>query len=95
MRRVAAVFAQVREELGIAGSRLIIRVDRKRIMRGERRFFATRYSITNLDPMRVSPHQLLPYIRGHWKIENSLHYVKNRWWEEDRHSLRQPGSAAI
>jgi hypothetical protein len=32
-------------------------------------------------------------IRGHWQIENNLHFVKDRWWDEDRHWLRRPGLA--
>ncbi len=26
-------------------------------------------------------------------IENSLHYLKDRWWDEDRHSCCRPGLA--
>lgn len=26
-------------------------------------------------------------------MENSLHYVKDRWWDEDRHWSRRPGLA--
>jgi len=25
------------------------------------------------------------YVRQHWRIENSLHFLKDRWWDEDRH----------
>jgi hypothetical protein len=35
----------------------------------------------------------LKYVRGHWEVENSLHYVKDRWWDEDRHWIRRPGLA--
>jgi hypothetical protein len=33
----------------------------------------------------------LKYARGHWQVENSLHFLKDRWWEEDRHWSRRPG----
>jgi hypothetical protein len=33
-------------------------------------------------------------IRGHWQIETNLHFVKDRWWDEDRHWLCRPGLAA-
>jgi hypothetical protein len=33
------------------------------------------------------------WIRGHWQVENSLHHVKDRWWDEDRHWLHRPGLA--
>ena len=34
-------------------------------------------------------------IRGHWQIENSLHFVKDRWWDEDHHWTKHPGLVAI
>lgn len=36
---------------------------------------------------------MLKYVRGHWQVENSLHFVKDRWWDEDRHWQRRPGLA--
>jgi len=51
----------------------------------------SRYFVTSLDPGRVTAEQLQSWIRGHWQIENSLHFIKDRWWDEDRHSLRRPG----
>ena len=53
----------------------------------------TRYFATSLDPSRVSALGLLRVIRGHWCVENSLHYEKDRWWDEDRHVCRRPGLA--
>jgi hypothetical protein len=41
----------------------------------------------------VSPAGLLRLIRGHWCVENNLHYEKDRWWDEDRHTCRRPGLA--
>jgi len=41
----------------------------------------------------TTPQQLLKYVRGHWQIENSLHFVKDRWWDEDRRWSRRPGLA--
>ena len=26
-------------------------------------------------------------------VENSLHHIKDRWWDEDRHYTKQPGKA--
>jgi hypothetical protein len=53
----------------------------------------TRYFATSLDPATVSARGLLRLIRGHWCVENNLHYEKDRWWDEDRHSCRRPGLA--
>ena len=35
------------------------------------------------------------FIRGHWQVENCLHFVKDRWWDEDRHWTKRPGLAAV
>ena len=49
--------------------------------------------MTSLDPATVTPQQLLQYVRHHWQVENCLHFVKDRWWDEDRHMQQRPGLA--
>ena len=56
--------------------------------------FETRYYVTSLDPDFVWAAMILQLIRNHWQVENSLHFVKDRWWDEDRHYLKRPGLAA-
>jgi hypothetical protein len=58
---------------------------------GTVRLSDTRYFVTSLDPDRVGAHELLATVRGHWEIENSLFFVKDRWWDEDRHWTSRPG----
>jgi len=53
----------------------------------------TRYFATSLDPAVVTAAALLRLVRGHWSVENSLHFEKDRWWDEDRHVCRRPGLA--
>lgn len=53
----------------------------------------SRYFITSLDPSTVTPTELHAYIRDHWQVENCLHFVKDRWWDEDRHYTKRPGLA--
>jgi predicted transposase YbfD/YdcC len=50
------------------------------------------YLITSLSPAQASPHRLLELVRGHWSIENSLHYVRDVTFGEDRSRIRT-GSA--
>jgi predicted transposase YbfD/YdcC len=38
--------------------------------------------------------ELKTLARDHWKIENSLHHVKDRTWLEDRHWMKNPSAAA-
>ena len=44
----------------------------------------TRYLISSLDPNKATYAQLLAHVRRVWQIENSLFFVKDRWWDEDR-----------
>lgn len=53
----------------------------------------TRYFLTSLDPDGVTARELLATVRAHWQIENSLFFLKDRWWDEDRHWTRRPGVA--
>lgn len=45
---------------------------------------AVTYGITSLSPERASVSQLEQIWRGHWLIENSVHYVRDETWGEDR-----------
>lgn len=49
--------------------------------------------MASLNPDSVTPRELQAYIRGHWQVENCLHFIKDRWWDEDRHYTKRPGLA--
>lgn len=83
-----------REALKFPGLRAILRVDGATIHHDGEETTETRYFAASLDPARVSATRLLAIVRGHWQIENSLHFVKDRWWDEDRHMCRRGGLAA-
>lgn len=48
----------------------------------------TVYLITTLSAAHASPERILALIRGHWSIENRLHYVRDVTFGEDRSRLR-------
>lgn len=52
----------------------------------------TTYAITSLSRAQALPQQLEALWRGHWTIENSVHYVRDETFGEDRCRLRM-GSA--
>jgi predicted transposase YbfD/YdcC len=46
------------------------------------------YGVTSLRPERVTPGQLLEFVRGHWHIENKSHWVRDVTFDEDRSQVR-------
>jgi len=63
----------------------VIRLERTWSVRGQRHR-ALHYAITSLPPASASAARLLALKRGHWAIENGLHYIKDVACGED-HSL--------
>jgi hypothetical protein len=59
------------------------------LVKGRRTTEETVYGVTSLSPEQASPAQLLAYNRGHWEIENRLHYVRDMTWDEDRSQVRK------
>jgi hypothetical protein len=53
----------------------------------------TRYLIASLSGDEVSPQRLMGLVRGHWSVENGLHFIKDRWWDEDRQWSTRSGLA--
>jgi hypothetical protein len=51
------------------------------------------YAITSLPPQRADATQLLVLWRGHWDIENRLHWIRDTHWYEDRCRVRHPRGA--
>ena len=52
----------------------------------------TAYGVTSLTPEEASPERLLALVRGHWHIENKLHYVRDFTYDEDRSQVRTGNS---
>ena len=46
------------------------------------------YAVTSLPPERADARALLRALRGHWGIENRLHYVRDVTFDEDRGQVR-------
>lgn len=44
--------------------------------------------ITSLTPEKAGPERLLEINRGHWGIENKVHYVRDVTYDEDRCRIR-------
>jgi predicted transposase YbfD/YdcC len=72
---------------------MILRVDREVTKAGASTSQETRYLVTSLRADGVSPKRLMVLVRGHWGVENGLHFIKDRWWDEDRQWSVRPGLA--
>jgi predicted transposase YbfD/YdcC len=84
------------DKLNVSDCRIAIRLDcEHRSFDGDILSCETHYYLTSLSPNDVSAQQLMSLIRGHWEVENCLHWIKDRCWDEDRHYLRRPGLAAV
>jgi predicted transposase YbfD/YdcC len=84
----------IRERLNFSGCQIAIRLDHQiRAADGALSLDETHYYVTSCAPERVTASKLSAAIRGHWQIENCLHFVKDRWWDEDRHYTKRPGLA--
>ena len=55
---------------------------------GEKTTRETHYLITSLGAEEASPRRLLRISRGHWGIENRLHWVRDVTLDEDRCQVR-------
>jgi hypothetical protein len=49
----------------------------------------TVFCITSLTPEKADAPRLLQLNRAHWSIENRLHYVRDRTFDEDRSQVRK------
>jgi hypothetical protein len=84
----------VRERLNVANCQILARVDHEVLAADDAVVLQeSRYFVGSTDPGTVTARDLQQYIRHHWQVENCLHFVKDRWWDEDRHYTKRPGLA--
>lgn len=53
------------------------------------------YGITSLTSENASPERLLELNRMHWGIENSLHWVRDETFGEDRSQIRSGNAPRV
>jgi len=72
----------------------VCRIEREFTCKGETTR-ETSYAVTSLWPNEASPKQLLRLHRGHWGIENRLHYVRDVTFGEDASQVRAEAAPEV
>ena len=76
------------------GAAQVIRIRRTRTVKG-RKHIEVVHLICSLPPTDARPEQVAAWARGHWTIENRLHWVRDVVFDEDRHQLRTANGPQI
>lgn len=84
-RTIRAVTAP--EWLDFPGAAQVAQVRRTRTVHGRKRIEVV-YVICSLDMIAAPAATVATWLRGHWSIENALHWVRDVVFDEDRHQLR-------
>lgn len=72
----------------------IARIDRRR--EGKlKSTFETVFIVTSLSAQQADEHKLAALVRGHWSIENQLHYRRDWSYDEDRSRIRNATGARV
>lgn len=87
--------AAVTTGIGFPHARLAIQVIRRRRPIRGRWHTETVYAITDLDWRDVSAARLAEIIRGHWGIENRLHWIRDVVLAEDHSQIRTGAGPAV
>ena len=84
-RTVQAVEAPARVDF--PGAAQVVRIRRTRTVKG-RKHVEVVHLICSLPMDQAQPEAVASWARGHWAIENRLHWVRDVVFDEDRHQLR-------
>lgn len=76
--------------------RQVCRVERRRVdVRTGELKVKVGYAITSLPPERADARRLSAALRGHWRIENRLHWVRDVTFDEDRSAVRTAAAPQV
>jgi predicted transposase YbfD/YdcC len=74
--------------------RQVVQIRRRWQQRGQW-YVAERYMVTSLPPEVAGPERLLELKRGHWQVENQLHYIKDVVLGEDASLIHAGNGGAV
>jgi len=73
----------------------IARIDRSRELSSGKTTQETVFLVTSLSKAQASQSRLAELVRGHWAIENQLHWRRDCCFNEDRCRIRNPNGAQV
>lgn len=59
------------------------------LVKGRKTTVEVTFGVASLPEAKATPQRLLALNRGHWVIENRLHYVRDVTYDEDRSQVRK------
>lgn len=68
---------------------------RRTVTRAGKKSIEVVYLVTSADPHQAPPATLASWVRGHWCIENRLHWVRDVTFDEDRSQIRTGQSPRV
>ena len=86
VRRTLKV-VQAPQWVDFPGAAQVIQIRRTRTIKGKKQVEVV-YLICSLPMDQARPEQIAAWARGHWAIENRLHWIRDMVFDEDRHQLR-------
>ena len=87
--RTVTVIDLDNDETAFPGTRRAVRITRSRTDLSTGRLgVETVYAVTSLNPHEATPTQIAAWLRGHWHIENRVHWVRDTAYNEDRCRIR-------
>lgn len=94
--KLAAVRVGRRSGIEFPHAELAIQVQRRRRAIGATRWeFETVYAVTDLTWRAARPEVIAAAIRGHWRIENQLHWVRDVTFGEDLSQIRTANAPRV
>jgi predicted transposase YbfD/YdcC len=84
----------LKDHLDWPGVAQVFELERVRVLKGTTEAEVV-YGITSLAPAQADAKRLLDLVRGHWRIENGSHYVRDETLGEDRCRVRTGGAAQV
>lgn len=88
-KRVITVSAALQDWVNWPSAAQVFKLERyTHRLRDGKKTYELCYGLTSLTVNGASPQRLLELVRGHWQIENGLHYRRDDTLREDRCTLR-------